>query len=78
VALNNTNCVECPKWTNGRECCERGANVGVAFSGIDVEAATSRGIFVTNTPSEEISVAVAEATWALLLAVAKRIVEGDR
>lgn len=38
------------------------ANVGVAFSGIDIEAATSKGIFVTNTPSEEISVAVAEAT----------------
>lgn len=54
------------------------ANVGVAFSGIDIEAATSKGIFVTNTPSEEISVAVAEATWALLLAVAKRIVEGDK
>lgn len=45
---------------------------------IDIEAATSRGIFVTNTPSEALATAVAEGAWALLLAVTRRIVIGDR
>ena len=45
---------------------------------IDIEAATSRGIFVTNTPSEDLATAVAEATWGLLLAVTRQIVIGDR
>jgi len=53
------------------------STIGVAFSHIDVEAATAREIFVTNTPSLEIASAVAEATWALLLAITKRIVQGD-
>ena len=54
------------------------ATIGVAFSHIDIEAATAKRIYVTNTPSTEIAGAVAEATWALLLAVTKRIVEGDK
>jgi len=54
------------------------ATIGVAFSHIDIEAATAKRIYVTNTPSTEIASAVAEATWALLLAVTKRIVEGDK
>jgi len=54
------------------------ASIGVAFSHIDIEAATAKGIFIANTPSQDIASAVAEATWALLLAVTKRIVEGDR
>jgi len=45
---------------------------------IDIEAATSRGIFVTNTPSEDLATAVAEAAWGLLLAVTRQIVIGDR
>ncbi|MFO8143729.1 MAG: D-glycerate dehydrogenase [Dehalococcoidales bacterium] len=54
------------------------ASIGVAFSHIDTETATEKGIYVSNTPSQDIASAVAEATWALLLAVTKRIVEGDR
>ncbi|NOQ18111.1 MAG: D-glycerate dehydrogenase, partial [Dehalococcoidales bacterium] len=54
------------------------ASIGVAFSHIDIEVATAKGIFIANTPSQDIASAVAEATWALLLAVTKRIVEGDR
>lgn len=54
------------------------ATIGVAFSHIDIETATAKGIPVTNSPSQDIASAVAEATWALLLAVTKRIVEGDK
>lgn len=54
------------------------ATVGVGFSHIDIDAATSRGILVTNTYSDYIAMAVAEATWAMIPAIAKRVVEGDR
>jgi len=48
----------------------------VGFDHIDTETATSRGIFVTNTPSEDIGIAVAETTWALLLTITQQILEG--
>ena len=54
------------------------ANWGEGVNHIDIETATLRGIFVTNTPSEDLAVSVAEGAWALLLAVTRRIVEGDR
>lgn len=53
------------------------SNYAVGFDNIDVEAATKRGIVVCNTPSDEINEAVAEHTWALILALSKRIVEAD-
>ncbi|MBI2956165.1 MAG: D-glycerate dehydrogenase [Acidobacteria bacterium] len=53
------------------------ANVAVGFDNIDVAAATSRGIAVTNTPGV-LDETTADFTWALLLAVARRVVEGDR
>jgi phosphoglycerate dehydrogenase-like enzyme len=40
---------------------------------IDVEAATTRGILVVNTPSEELVVSVAEAAILLMLALNKRL-----
>lgn len=54
------------------------ANYGVGTDHIAVETATSREIFVTNTPSEDIGIAVAETTWALLLTATQQILEGDR
>ena len=54
------------------------ANYGVGTDHIDVETATSRGILVTNTPSEDIGVAVAETAWALLMAVTQQVLIGDR
>ncbi len=54
------------------------ANYAVGFNNIDLEAANLRGITVTNTPSEEVSEAVAEHTIALMFAVAKRIPEVDK
>lgn len=53
------------------------ANYAVGYNNIDVAAATRRGIVVTNTP-DVLTDATADLTWALLLAVARRIVEGDR
>ena len=53
------------------------ANYAVGYNNIDVAAATRRGIVVTNTP-DVLTDATADLTWALLLAVARRVVEGDR
>lgn len=52
------------------------ANYAVGYDNIDVKAATERKIFVSNTPGV-LTEAVAEHTFALLLTVAKRIVEAD-
>ncbi len=53
------------------------SNYAVGFDNIDVEAATQRGIVVTNTPSEAVNEAVAEHTWALILSLVRRVVESD-
>lgn len=53
------------------------SNYAVGFDNIDVKAASDRGVVVTNTPSDEVNEAVAEHTWALIFALARRIVEAD-
>lgn len=53
------------------------SNYAVGFDNIDVKAATERGVVVTNTPSKEVNESVAEFTWALMLALSRRLVEGD-
>jgi len=53
------------------------ANVAVGYDNVDVAAATARGIAVTNTPGV-LDETTADFTWALLLAVARRVVEADR
>lgn len=53
------------------------ANYGVGFDNIDLAAATKRGIRVSNTPGV-LSDATADLSFALLLAVARRVIEGDR
>lgn len=52
------------------------ANVGVGYDNIDVAAATRCGIMVTNTP-DVLTDTTADLAFALLLAAARRIVEGD-
>jgi glyoxylate reductase len=54
------------------------ANYAVGFDNIDLKAAKERGIVITNTPGPEITRAVAEHTVALIMAVAKRVVEADK
>ncbi len=53
------------------------SNYAVGFDNVDVKAAGERGILVTNTPSDEVNESVAEHTWGLIVAVARRIVEAD-
>ena len=53
------------------------ANYAVGFDNVDLEAAKKRGVIVTNTPVPEMSESVAEHTMALILAVTRRIAEGD-
>jgi glyoxylate reductase len=52
------------------------ANVAVGYNNIDVAAARARGVYVTNTP-DVLTEATANLTWALILAVTRRIVEAD-
>jgi glyoxylate reductase len=52
------------------------ANYAIGYNNLDVEAAKARGVFLTNTPSGGAE-RVAEHTWALILALTCRIVEGD-
>jgi glyoxylate reductase len=53
------------------------ANVGVGFNNIDVTAAREQGIIVTNTP-DVLTDATADFTMALILAVTRRLGEGER
>lgn len=57
--------------------CKLFANYAVGFNNIDVKAATRRGIMVSNTP-DVLTDATADLAWALLFAVARRVVESDR
>lgn len=52
------------------------ANVAVGYNNIDVAFAQQRGIYVTNTP-DVLTEATANLTWALILAVTRRVVEAD-
>ena len=53
------------------------ANYAVGYNNIDVSAAIECGIPVTNTP-DVLTNATADLTWGLILAVTRRIVEGDQ
>lgn len=53
------------------------SQMAVGFDNIDVQAATRRGIPVGNTPGV-LTETTADFTWALLMAAARRVVEGDK
>lgn len=53
------------------------ANFAVGFDNIDLEACRQRGIRVTNTPGV-LTDATADLAWTLILATARRVVEGDQ
>jgi glyoxylate reductase len=53
------------------------SNIAVGYENINIPAARERGVVVTNTP-DVLTEATAELTWSLILAVARRIAEGDR
>jgi glyoxylate reductase len=53
------------------------ANVAVGCHNVDVACARSRGIAVTDTP-DVLTESVADFTWALILAITRRLSEGER
>ncbi len=53
------------------------ANFGVGYDSVDLEEATRRGVVVSNTP-DVLTEATAELTIALVLALLRRVAEGDR
>jgi glyoxylate reductase len=53
------------------------ANVAVGYDNIDVAACTRRKVAATNTPGV-LDETTADFAWTLLMAVARRLVEGDR
>lgn len=53
------------------------SNMAVGYDNIDVPAATSRGVLVTNTPGV-LTETTADLAFALILGIARRIAEGDR
>jgi glyoxylate reductase len=57
--------------------CRIFANMAVGYNNIDVTEATRLGILVTNTPGV-LTEATADLAWALILAVSRRVAEGDR
>lgn len=52
------------------------ANVAVGYDNIDVAACTKRGVVATNTPGV-LDETTADFAWALLMAIARRLGEGD-
>ncbi len=54
------------------------ANYAVGFDNVDLDAAKEKNLMVTNTAVPEVSESVAEHTFALMLAIGHRIVEGDQ
>ena len=53
------------------------ATMAVGYDNVEVAEATRRGVAVGNTPGV-LTEATADLTWALILALGRRIVEGDR
>jgi glyoxylate reductase len=53
------------------------ANVAVGFDNIDLDACTKRGVVATNTPGV-LDETTADFAWTLLMAVARRLGEGEQ
>jgi len=53
------------------------ATVAVGYDNIDVAQARSRGVIVSNTP-DVLTESVADFTWGLILAITRRLSEGER
>ncbi len=52
------------------------ANAAVGYENVDIPYATSKGIFVANTPGV-LTETTADLAWALMFSVARRLVEAD-
>ncbi|MDP3999240.1 MAG: D-glycerate dehydrogenase [bacterium] len=54
------------------------ANYAVGFDNVNIEEGKKRNLLMTNTPGPEITESVAEHTFALMIALARRLVESDK
>jgi glyoxylate reductase len=52
------------------------ANIAVGYDNIDVDACTRRSVAVSNTPGV-LDETTADFAWTLLMAIARRLIEGD-
>jgi glyoxylate/hydroxypyruvate/2-ketogluconate reductase len=52
------------------------SNIAVGYNNVDVAECTRRGVKVTNTPGV-LNEATADLTWAIMMAAARRVAEGD-
>jgi lactate dehydrogenase-like 2-hydroxyacid dehydrogenase len=57
--------------------CKIFANYAVGFNNVDLEAATKRGVVITNTP-DVLTDATADLAWTLLFATARRVIEAEK
>ena len=57
--------------------CKIVANYAVGYNNVDLQAAAKHNVYITNTP-DVLTDTTADLAWALLMATARRIVEGDR
>ena len=57
--------------------CKVVANMAVGYDNVDLPALTERGVLLTNTPGV-LTETTADLAWALLMASARRIVEGQK
>lgn len=53
------------------------SNVAVGYNNVDVQAATRRGVMVTNTPGV-LDDTTADFTWCLILATARGLIQADK
>jgi glyoxylate reductase len=53
------------------------STIAVGYNNIDIAAAREHNVVITNTP-DVLTEAAADLTWSLILAMTRRIVEGDR
>lgn len=53
------------------------ANIGDGYSNIDVKVAKSKGILITNAPTEDSIASTAEQTVTLLLSLSRKLLAGD-
>lgn len=54
------------------------ANYGAGYDNVDIETARENGIDVTNAPAPSSAVSTAELSFALMLATARKIVQGEK
>ena len=57
--------------------CRVVANVAVGYDNVEVPALTQRGVLLTNTP-DVLTETTADLAWSLMLAAARRLVEGQK